>query len=833
MNRFFNVSQDSGISQSPCNYQTPPPLPPKKKSSSPTPPPQHQLTMISQQQRMHPGSWRVQQRHRVEVQRNSILSSDDEEDIIEQEFRARQVPPVIMNEPFPAELDFAQIIGRSQFNASQPPPPPPRDPRRRLYLSPDTRPMSYSFEKPDVVQKVPTSQTDHEPPALIRPQHKIIKDQRQGRTASASSYFSHSVPDLVRPAEYWKSPPPPYVPTYDPYLQPQQQPPPRPPRPNLKKKLSDTSSRGRDSAIGPSPAMMMSNGKSSPSSSSVTSSRDSGYPGHPAAGQLLSAVDETNAQVSAEEEISVIHCEENDEEESETESYSPPRTNESHPGFSSKGRRSLFREAMNEIEDAFNQIQTDVDLLDRAERRDLPTAHQELIAQGRLQDDCPTTSLNTSTEMLFSDMDNFMNWNTSSSFENIPEQRQRTPARRRSGKPDKIADDMVQRLCRDHNKPVGSEDPGVKLNQSYLLLSPALTPASSQAHLQTDPDEPDIVLDDMSLRRRLETHQQPSGPEPPFGIPKVVLSRSSSKDYLHAIPDLARYKSTFNAMKNPDTVLDDLAYRALRKDSNPSHPESLGIVKDPNRPVSAHSCWKHKMEAKLKNGHGNEAKQFPAVFYPKRNKVLLEALANDISLVAKRSSQTPNGGKEAKVITYEDLIQDPEVMQSMKQSLGITDDPQELKDTKEWSGKTLYQLLSNPGNPGPGAGPRSSQETANQKTEDILVQHCTLETRPVLDTPGLPFNNDEKKGQEHNFTLLVEPQHSSVLRNQERLDSGSEEQSDLQCCQGNVQVWLLENPALLAACYCLALLHQFNGLDFMSLLGMILACISMISCFFL
>ena len=60
----------------------------------------------------------------------------------------------------------------------------------------------------------------------------------------------------------------------------------------------------------------------------------------------------------------------------------------------------------------------------------MPTAHQELIAQARLED---TTSLNTSTEMIFSDMDNFMNWNTSSSFENIPEQRQRTPARRRSG----------------------------------------------------------------------------------------------------------------------------------------------------------------------------------------------------------------------------------------------------------------------------------------------------------------------------------------------------------------------------------------------------------------
>ena len=73
---------------------------------------------------------------------------------------------------------------------------------------------------------------------------------------------------------------------------------------------------------------------------------------------------------------------------------------------------------------------SDTDLLDRAERRDLPTAHQELIAQARNND---TTSLNTSTEMIFNDMDNSMNWNTSNSFENIFEQRQRTPARRRSG----------------------------------------------------------------------------------------------------------------------------------------------------------------------------------------------------------------------------------------------------------------------------------------------------------------------------------------------------------------------------------------------------------------
>ena len=69
-----------------------------------------------------------------------------------------------------------------------------------------------------------------------------------------------------------------------------------------------------------------------------------------------------------------------------------------------------------------------------------------------------------------------------------------------SGAPDKVADDMVNRICRDNNKPLGSDDPGVKCNQSYLILSPALTPASSQAVLDPDNEEPDIHRDDYHYR---------------------------------------------------------------------------------------------------------------------------------------------------------------------------------------------------------------------------------------------------------------------------------------------------------------------------------------------
>ena len=623
-----NLSQDSGLSPSPyalrfkhlgshaviTDTHTPPPLPPKMKSATP---PTNVFTptlYVKNPQNYQPGpglgssnssldnvrmgAWRTQQRHRVEAQRNSLLFSSDEDEMDSKLFVEKNALNRLsamelsqtFTEPFPSELDFSQIVNfKSSSTASgQPPPPPPRDPLRKLYLSSSPtchRPVSYSFEKPDLVQQQQL-QTHFYPSQKIvqvapEPQRsrEVFKDleTRQGRAASASSYFHGSVPDLVsharQPNEYWKCPPPPYVPTFDPYLKYNNNenevidiPPPRPPRPNLRKKLSNTSSdsRGRDSAIGPSPMLL--GGKSSPSSSSVTS-RDSGCPELPppplpsiTSTRPLSTLIESQLSVQdnddeeLDEEVEVIHCQ-GAEDSTATESWSPPRTDDTHPGFSSRQRRSLFRNAINEIEDLIGTVQDDTDLLDRAERRDLPTAHQELIAQGRLNNpEDTTTSLNTSNEMLFSDMDNFMNWNTSSSFENIPEKsrsRQRTPSRRRSGAIDKVTDDMVYRICRDNNKPVGNDDPGVKCNQSYLLMSPALTPASSVAKLEhngiiLDDDEPDVHFDDVHYRAiRDLTRGQSNEPDPPFGIPKEkVVSGSSNKDYLHAVPNMQRYRYT-------------------------------------------------------------------------------------------------------------------------------------------------------------------------------------------------------------------------------------------------------------------------------------------------
>ena len=62
-----------------------------------------------------------------------------------------------------------------------------------------------------------------------------------------------------------------------------------------------------------------------------------------------------------------------------------------------------------------------------------------------------------------------MNWNTSSSFENFEEVRQRrtqlvkrassSAVRRKISDKDKLEDDVVNRICRDNNRTV--QDPGV------------------------------------------------------------------------------------------------------------------------------------------------------------------------------------------------------------------------------------------------------------------------------------------------------------------------------------------------------------------------------------
>jgi hypothetical protein len=111
--------------------------------------------------------------------------------------------------------------------------------------------------------------------------------------------------------------------------------------------------------------------------------------------------------------------------------------------------------------------------------------------------------------------------------------------------------------------------------------------------------EPDAFDDDLAIRyaRDISQHScfNPQDPQPLFGVPLLGELAASActnrKDYLHQIPDGSKYRSTFHPMRNPDTVKDDLAFRALRKDGNTSNdPDSLGIFKDPNMPSYTSSC---------------------------------------------------------------------------------------------------------------------------------------------------------------------------------------------------------------------------------------------------
>ena len=328
----------------------------------------------------------------------------------------------------------------------------------------------------------------------------------------------------------------------------------------------------------------------------------------------------------------------------------------------------MFRDAMCELEDAIKVIQSDTDLLDRAERRDLPTAHQELIVRSRIEealsknrhltlgDDTTTNSLNTSAEMAFSDMDNFMNWNTSSSFENLEERgltpytstpvRQRTPSRRRSAVYDKKMDDMAYRICKANNRPAPSfANPAVISGQSYLLLSPEAAKTllgSAQKPKNENSNEPDIITDDVHYRSVRDSLLLPKvlDSQPKFGIPQGPVS-GCGNDYLHSVPS-GKYKSTFHAMKNPDTFTDDLAVRNLRKDDSRNTPDLLGIYKDPN--VSANSCWQHKLQERLRRRPSS-----PLVFIPTKNNKLMQALAQQITQTIRKQSGCAVGGAAEQV----------------------------------------------------------------------------------------------------------------------------------------------------------------------------------------
>jgi hypothetical protein len=265
----------------------------------------------------------------------------------------------------------------------------------------------------------------------------------------------------------------------------------------------------------------------------------------------------------------------------------------SEEGHKRKRKSSNLEDALTELEAIYKSLKLgDEDLLDRAERRDLPVAHQEL--------GCGTSEMPQSLSSSWgasrgAEPDSEYNFNRgSSSFESVfdsgdPPQRKRAPSIRRSGIPDKVMDDMAYRRLHPKDRP-GSQDIRCIVSQagSYLVASPAAAAAEiipgdlpEKPLYASTSQEPDVTLDDVVFRniRHVNNTLKVADPQPPFGIPLGPITPAPSTDYLHVIP-IDSYRSMFKPRRRPDVVKDDLAFRNLRKDSQREHSLNLRKIAD-------------------------------------------------------------------------------------------------------------------------------------------------------------------------------------------------------------------------------------------------------------
>uniref|UniRef100_A0A2L2YEQ7 Uncharacterized protein n=1 Tax=Parasteatoda tepidariorum TaxID=114398 RepID=A0A2L2YEQ7_PARTP len=216
-----------------------------------------------------------------------------------------------------------------------------------------------------------------------------------------------------------------------------------------------------------------------------------------------------------------------------------------------KSKRTTEKE-IRELEDMYEKCNlSDVDLLDRAERRDLPTAHQKAFHQ-------------TNRKLKRSKSDTIYE-TLSPMFHNPYETHQRAPPFRRSGLPDRLADDMALRKLK--KCATTSSSNATKNSITYMLCSSHFTPTVPSGKDILFMDCPDVEYDDLSYRKHyFGKKSKIPDPQPPFGIPlRPPPPQKVFTDYLHAIPSNCP-QPLCHPRGNPDVVRDDVAFRALRKD---------------------------------------------------------------------------------------------------------------------------------------------------------------------------------------------------------------------------------------------------------------------------
>ena len=280
-------------------------------------------------------------------------------------------------------------------------------------------------------------------------------------------------------------------------------------------------------------------------------------------------------------------------------------------------------DAITELEliyDKLNEELLDSELLDRAERRDLPYSHQLIWANDhnnnnvlsdkiRLnsdENDLKVRQMNASYESFnkrrsmatIAALEALRN-----DYKSSPEwmSRSRTPPYRRSVIPDIVRDDFA---FRKYNK---------SLSHSYLASNPEISGFNSikrinankhysMSYLLTTCSDENIVfndtndsiytndndlkylskanikVDDLSNRWiRQSSAQNVLPPHPPFGIPNTIVSHSTANDYIRAeLNPKEANKVRFRSKSSvPHLIRDDMAYRSLRKDNSRGMPLPL------------------------------------------------------------------------------------------------------------------------------------------------------------------------------------------------------------------------------------------------------------------
>lgn len=262
------------------------------------------------------------------------------------------------------------------------------------------------------------------------------------------------------------------------------------------------------------------------------------------------------------------------------------------------------RDDFDDFEDLFGQLRLneDEELLDRAERRDLPASVQ-LAAHRQRQTADQSRTLNV-------DLPEGINAAASES-----RHRNRAVPNRRSAVPDTLYDDYAYRLYNQgselRTRKARNSSAGGDIRRRPIVgrdNSTTMTPAKSYLSLVTYDDYPtaaavnrteclhcdglhtadegcplqhpnsnsrlpDLVVDDAFNRTiRQSPAAQVCPPQPPFGIPNsptnCFIHTFPQSDYLR-VPDPASSSQQLQYRLRepvPDITLDDLAFRTLRKD---------------------------------------------------------------------------------------------------------------------------------------------------------------------------------------------------------------------------------------------------------------------------